>query len=60
MIYVIGWLVIVTPFLVLSASWAIFKKAGFHPGLSIFTQFPVVNVILLYFVAFTKWPDSSV
>jgi hypothetical protein len=35
--------------------WVIFKKAGFRPILSILMMVPLVNVILLYFVAFSEW-----
>jgi len=49
------WFVIATPLLVIPAWWVIFKKAGFHPGLSIFLFFPLLNVFLLYFIAFSKW-----
>ncbi|MGH9606247.1 MAG: hypothetical protein ACRD3N_11180 [Terracidiphilus sp.] len=51
------WLVFVTPFLVLPASWTIFRKAGFHPGWGVFTLVPVINIFVLYHVAFSKWPD---
>ena len=36
--------------------WIIFKKAGFHPALSILTVLPVVNIIVLYYVALSSWP----
>ncbi len=55
MAYVIGWFVVITPFLVLPASWTIFRKAGFHPGLSVLTLFPVINAFILYYLAFSKW-----
>jgi ATP-dependent Zn protease len=35
--------------------WVIFKKAGFQPALSVLTLVPLVNFVLLYFVAFSKW-----
>ena len=56
MAYVIGWFVVITPFLLIPASWMIFKKAGFHPGLSVLALFPVVNVFVVYYVALSKWP----
>jgi len=33
----------------------IFKKAGFPPILSVLMLVPLVNLILLYFVAFSEW-----
>ena len=36
--------------------WKIFSKAGFLPGLSLLMMVPVINIILLYYVAFAKWP----
>jgi len=38
--------------------WAIFKKAGFSPALSILMLVPMVNLITLYLVAFSKWKTS--
>jgi hypothetical protein len=36
--------------------WRIFSKAG-YPGVLAFTQFvPLVNVIVLFVVAFSQWP----
>ena len=35
--------------------WIIFKKAGFQPILSVLTLIPLLNVVLLYFVAFSEW-----
>ena len=36
--------------------WMIFKKAGFHPALSLLMIFPFVNIILFLYLAFAKWP----
>jgi hypothetical protein len=36
--------------------WMIFKKAGFHPGLSVLIGVPLVNLVILYWIAFSKWP----
>lgn len=35
--------------------WMIFKKAGFAPALSILIGIPLVNLIVLYYVAFSDW-----
>ena len=44
-------LAVVLPF------WFIFSKAGHSKWLSLLMVLPVVNVILLYFLAFAKWPS---
>jgi hypothetical protein len=35
--------------------WQIFKKAGFPPVLSFLVLVPLVNLIVLYYVAFSDW-----
>jgi hypothetical protein len=35
--------------------WVIFKKAGFQPILSILMLVPLVNIVILYIVAFSGW-----
>jgi len=37
-------------------AWMIFKKAGYHPALGLLILFPIVNIILIYFLAFSRWP----
>jgi hypothetical protein len=41
--------VVVPPF------WMIFKKAGFQPILSLLMLVPLVNLAMLYIVAFSNW-----
>ena len=36
--------------------WRIFKKAGFAPALSLLMFVPLLNVIMLFFLAFAEWP----
>jgi hypothetical protein len=36
--------------------WKIFGKAGFSPWLSVLMLVPVVQIVLLYFIAFADWP----
>jgi hypothetical protein len=43
--------VIILPF------WFIFSKAGYSRWLSLLMVVPVVNVVLLYFLAFSNWPS---
>jgi hypothetical protein len=35
--------------------WMIFAKAGFPAWLSLFMLFPLVNIVILYYVAFAQW-----
>ncbi len=35
--------------------WKIFSKAGFSGWLSLLMVMPLVNLIVLYYVAFTNW-----
>jgi hypothetical protein len=37
--------------------WRIFRKAGFHPALSLLMMIPLVNVAMIYFLAFAEWPS---
>ena len=41
--------------IVLIPYWFIFKKAGFSPFLSLLMFVPLVNLFMLYFLAFAKW-----
>ena len=43
-------LLVITPF------WQIFKKAGHSPWLSLLLLIPLVNLGMLYFLAFASWP----
>lgn len=44
-------IIIVIPF------WRIFSKAGHSKWLSLLMVVPVVNIITLYFLAFSSWPS---
>ena len=44
--------IVVPPF------WVIFKKAGFQPILSVLMMVPLVNLAMLYFVAFSHWKND--
>jgi hypothetical protein len=48
-IALIGAAIYIVPF------WFIFKKAGFSPWLCLLLVFPLVNLIMLYVLAFTDW-----
>jgi hypothetical protein len=45
--------VIIVPF------WFIFSKAGYSKWLSLLMLVPMVNLILLYFLAFSEWPRAG-
>ncbi|MCX6143073.1 MAG: hypothetical protein NTZ35_07625 [Ignavibacteriales bacterium] len=36
--------------------WSIFRKAGFDPNLSLLMLIPLVNVAMLFYLAFAEWP----
>ena len=46
-------LIVVFPF------WRIFSKAGFHGALSLLMLIPFVGIIMLFFLAFAKWPINK-
>ena len=46
---------IVLAVIILPPFWTIFKKAGFSPWLSLLIFLPLINIIVLYTVAFSKW-----
>ena len=44
--------------------WTIFRKAGFSGALSLLMFIPLLNIVLLYVLAFSRWksipsPESS-
>ena len=43
------WAIVIVPF------WQIFKKAGMTPALSLLMVLPLVNLIMLYVLAFSRW-----
>ncbi len=34
----------------------IYKKAGYHPAMGCLMFLPLVNVVMLYVLAFSEWP----
>jgi hypothetical protein len=36
--------------------WRIFRKAGYPPALSLLMILPLVNVVMIYYLAFAEWP----
>jgi hypothetical protein len=49
LIIIIGSLIVIIPY------WMIFKKAGFPAFLGILMVVPLVNLVLLYVLAFSQW-----
>ena len=47
---VLGILLKVVPY------WFIFKKAGYHPALSVIMVVPFGDIIMRFFLAFSDWP----
>jgi hypothetical protein len=37
--------------------WRIVKRAGYHPAISLLAIFPVFGLILLWWLAFARWPS---
>lgn len=52
-ILMLGGLIVVVPF------WKIFSRIGFPSALSILMLVPMVNLIVLFVVAFSKWPIDT-
>jgi heme/copper-type cytochrome/quinol oxidase subunit 2 len=36
--------------------WKIFKKAGYSGALGLLMYIPIINIIMLLILAFSKWP----
>jgi hypothetical protein len=47
--WIVGLAIIIIPF------WQIFKKAGMSGALSILMAIPLVNLVMLYVLAFSQW-----
>lgn len=46
----IGVLLVILPF------WFIFSKAGYSGWVSLLMLVPIINIIAIYFLAFSDWP----
>ena len=46
---IVAWALIIVPF------WQIFKKSGMGGPLSLLMVLPLVNVVMLYILAFSRW-----
>jgi len=54
LVILIGSLVVIVPY------WMIFKKAGFPAFLGILMVVPLVNLVLLYVLAFSQWKVAPI
>ncbi len=52
----IMWLIMVA--LIILPFWFIFSKAGHSKWLSLLMVVPMVNIVMLYFLAFSTWPSQ--
>jgi len=44
-------------FVLMIAIWCqIFKKAGYHPAIGLLMLIPLVNIVMLFVLAFSRWP----
>ena len=53
----IMWLIMVV--LIILPFWFIFSKAGYSRWLGLFMVVPIVNIVLLYYLAFSTWPSQG-
>ncbi len=54
----IRWIVILS-LLQLVAFWKILGRMGFPPWLAVMASIPLVNLIVLYYVAVVPWPRDT-
>ena len=50
------WMMLLVAVLVVVPVWRICTKAGYSGWLSLLVLVPIVNLVLLYFLAFAEWP----
>jgi len=55
MMSVIGFIALIGTAIYIVPFWFIFKKAGFSPWLCLLLVLPLVNIVMLYVLAFTDW-----
>jgi hypothetical protein len=39
--------------------WRLCTRAGYSPWLSLLVAIPLINVIFIYFLAFSEWPSQK-
>ena len=45
--------------LIILPFWFIFSKAGYSKWLSLLMVVPMINILMLYFLAFSNWPSQG-
>ena len=53
LIWLIGVIIAIVPF------WRICERIGYSPWLSLLIAVPLVNLIFIYFLAFSTWPGGK-
>ncbi|KMQ76216.1 hypothetical protein Msub_12426 [Marinobacter subterrani] len=51
------WMLVIAIILVIPA-WRICQRAGFPGWMGLLILIPLVNLVLLYFIAFADWPAN--
>ena len=51
------WMLVIGIVVVISA-WRICQRTGYPGWMGVLILIPVVNLILLYFIAFSEWPNE--
>jgi hypothetical protein len=51
--WLIGAVIVVVPF------WRICNRIGHSPALSLLVAIPLVNLIFIYWLAFSEWPSGK-
>ena len=51
----LAWMLVMAVIIVIPF-WRICSKAGYPGGLSLLILIPLVNLVFLYFLAFSRWP----
>jgi len=52
-VWLIGAIIAIIPF------WRICTRAGYSPWLSLLVAIPLVNIVFIYFLAFSAWPSQK-
>lgn len=52
-------IILIVSLLQLVAFWKILGRMGYPPWLAILASVPVLNLVLLYYVALTPWPREA-
>jgi hypothetical protein len=52
-VWLIGAIIGIIPF------WRICTRVGYSPWLSLLIAIPLINIIFIYFLAFSDWPSQK-